>query len=299
MDRHPSYASARIVGRAILNKTGGKGMIISASRRSDIAAFHTEWFMEQVRKGFVDVRNPYNARQVSRIPLDPESVDVFVFWTRNPLPLLPYMDELEARGYRSAFLVTVMDYPRELEPATPRVPEAVEALARLFERVGKYRIAWRYDPILLSSITPASFHEEAFSRLSEQIAPYVSRCIVSVFDPYWQALKRLKLLQSLGFRLFDRNEEQQALAELLPQMASVSSRLGLEIQSCCEGDRLAPWIRPGACIDPLFLQKAFGRTFPSAKARGQRLGCLCAGSKDIGTYGTCRHGCLYCYAGRL
>lgn len=274
-------------------------MIISASRRSDIAAFHPEWFMERVRQGFVDVRNPYNSRQISRVPLDPESVDVFVFWTRNPLPLLPYMDELERRGYRSAFLVTVMDYPRELEPATPGVPEAVDALARLFDRVGKHRIAWRYDPILLSSITPAPFHEEAFSRLAEKIAPYVSRCIVSVFDPYWQALKRLKLLHSRGFRLFDRGEEQQALAELLPLMASLSASLGLEIQSCCEGDRLAPWIRPGACIDPLFLQKAFGRSFPSAKARGQRLGCLCAGSKDIGAYGTCKHGCLYCYAGRL
>ncbi len=274
-------------------------MIVSVSRRTDISACHSEWFMEQVRTGFVDVKNPFNARQVSRVVLTPESVDVFVFWTRNPVPLLPHMDELEERGFRSVFLVTVMDYPAVLEPATPSAAAAVEALSRLSERIGKHRIAWRYDPILLSSLTPAPFHEEAFSRLAEKIAPLVSRCIVSVFDPYWRSLKRLRVLESRGFRLFDRKEEQEALAGLLPGIADESNRRGLEIQSCCEGDRLAPWIPTGACIDPVFLQKAFGRTFPSAKDKNQRRGCLCAGSKDIGTYGTCSYGCLYCYAGRL
>lgn len=274
-------------------------MIISASRRTDIAAFHSEWFMEKVREGFVDVRNPFNARQIARVELAPESVDVFVFWTRNPGPLLPHMDELEDRGFRSVFLVTVMDYPKCLEPATPAVQDAVETLSKLSERIGKNRIAWRYDPILLSSLTPGPFHAEAFSRLAERISPLVSRCIVSVFDPYPGPLKRLRQLEKTGFRLLAPAEEKAVLAELLPEMAAKANSLGLEIQSCCEGDLLAPWIKPGACIDPLFLQRAFGRTFPSAKDKNQRRGCLCAGSKDIGTYGTCHHGCLYCYAGRL
>ena len=120
-----------------------KPMIVSASRRTDIAAFHSEWFMEKVRQGFADVQNPFNAKQVFRVALDPESVDVFVFWTRNPVPLLPHLDELEERGFRSVFLVTVMDYPPVLEPATPDVPAAVEALSRLSDRIGKDRIAWR------------------------------------------------------------------------------------------------------------------------------------------------------------
>lgn len=273
-------------------------MIVSASRRTDIPAFHAEWFMERVRAGFADVPNPFNARQRLYVDLRPETVESVVFWTRNPAPLLPYLDELEGRGLRFVFLVTVMDAPKWLEPATPELEAALDTLQRLSGRIGRNRIAWRYDPVLLSPLTPAAFHVETFGRLAERLAPLVSRCIVSVFDPYPRPVKRLQRLDVEGFRLFAPREEKAALFELLPQMAASAEEVGLQVQSCCEGGYLEPWIKPGACVDPLFLERAFGRPLPVPKDKNQRLGCLCAASKDIGSYSTCSHGCLYCYANR-
>jgi hypothetical protein len=122
-------------------------MIISASRRTDIPAFYAPWFMNRVRAGFCVVRNPFNPQQSTRVSLVPQDVDLIVFWTRNPKPLLPYLKELDSRGYRYYFLFTLLDYPSWLELSTPAVENSLECFKQLSELIGPQKVIWRYDPI--------------------------------------------------------------------------------------------------------------------------------------------------------
>ena len=59
-------------------------MIISASRRTDIPSFYSDWMFNRLKEGYVCVRNPMNIHQISQISLSPDVVDGIVFWTKNP-----------------------------------------------------------------------------------------------------------------------------------------------------------------------------------------------------------------------
>ena len=142
-------------------------MIISASRRTDIPAFYAEWMVRRLKEGYCTVANPFNRNQVVRISLKPEDVDAIVFWSRNPRPLMPHLDELDSRGYRYYFQFTILGYPREIDAKSPPAATAVEAFCKLAERLGPKRVIWRYDPIVFSGLTSPAFHEENFRRLAE------------------------------------------------------------------------------------------------------------------------------------
>ena len=138
-------------------------MIISASRRTDIPAFYAEWFMRRIRAGYCTVPNPYNRKQVAKVSLAPDAVDVIVFWTRNPRPLLPHLAELDRCGYRYYFQYTVMDNPRAIDPKSPAADAAIKTFRELAGIVGAERIIWRYDPIVISAATPAEFHLSTYA----------------------------------------------------------------------------------------------------------------------------------------
>ena len=126
-------------------------MILSVSRRTDIPAFYSDWFYNRVREGFVYVRNPMNAHQVSKVPIDPSVVDCIVFWTKNAKPMLDRLDELEKFDYYFQF--TLNNYSKDIEPRVPDVEERLETFARLSEKIGKERVIWRYDPKRLAAYT--------------------------------------------------------------------------------------------------------------------------------------------------
>jgi len=172
-------------------------MIISASRRTDIPAFYTPWFMNRLRSGWCRVPNPFNPLQVSEISLRPEDVDVIVFWTRNALPILPHLKELEERGYRFYFLVTLMDNPRVIDAGCPPLNEGLRTFRDLANRIGPERVVWRYDPIVFSSLTDPDFHMRAFRRIAGWLEGCTSRCIISVVHPYRKAQRRLRLAPNL------------------------------------------------------------------------------------------------------
>jgi hypothetical protein len=276
-------------------------MIISISRRCDIPRFRFDWFMGRLDAGFVEVANPFNAGQVRRVDLSPAEAEVLVFWTRDPRPLLARAGELERRGYRFYVMVTLTGYPALLEPHAPEMAAVCAALGELAEKTGPRRVIWRYDPVFLSSLTDAAFHRENFSALARQLRGKIRRVIISLYDEYRGAKRRLAgLEQNGGFRVLPAADGDGRLLPpargLLGDLAKIAGDAGMEIQSCAEAEDLsALGIAPGACIDSGLIRELWGME-AGGKDKNQRPHCRCAPAADIGRYGDCPAGCLYCYA---
>ena len=269
-------------------------MIISASRRTDIPAFFADWFMERVREGHCDVANPFNPRQVRRVSFAPADADAIVFWTRNAAPMLPYLDELDGLGYRCYFLYTLLDYPEALEPGLPPLETRVDTFKRLADTIGPDRVIWRYDPIVLSNLTPFDYHVEAFPRLLDLLREHTRRVVVSLMDPYKSVMRRLR---AAGVEVINSPETRPEFPEMMRVIASSAIDADMEIVSCAEDVDLRRYgIQPGKCIDDELIYRLFGVRVTSRKDKGQRAACGCVESVDIGSYGTCGHKCLYCYA---
>jgi hypothetical protein len=265
-------------------------VIISASRRTDIPAFRGDWFMDCLRAGEVLVQNPVNRSQVSRISLAPEDVDCVVFWTKNPAGFLPCLDELDRRGYRYYFQFTLTPYGRDMEPNLPDKSALLAVFGELSDRIGKERVIWRYDPILLNQVYTPSYHAGCFEHFARALAGKTETCVISFIDAYGFLSAAF---EELGIGELGPGDMRQ-LAGLLGPLAR---NYGLSLVSCCEQVDLSAYgISPGKCIDEGRIRRLFGLDLRYKKDPGQRKGCCCTVSRDIGSYGSCRHGCRYCYA---
>lgn len=274
-------------------------MIISASRRTDIPAFHTDWFMRRIREEYFYRVNPFNSRQVTAFSLKPEHVDAFVFWTKDPGPLMVHLDELDKRGYLYFFQFTLNPYDKELEPNVPAFDKRIATFIKLAEQIGPERMIWRYDPVILSSITPVAWHLEQAQLIASRLKCATGRMIFSFYDFYGRGNGRLDAwLNRCGVLLEDITaaENKGELWKLAMGFADIAVSCDLEIFSCCEEvDLSALGIEHGSCIDGEMIEKLSGR--PAAvKDRNQRKGCGCVESADMGMYNTCNFRCRYCYA---
>ncbi len=269
-------------------------MIISVSRRTDIPAFFADWFGQRLARGWVEVHNPYRPSQARRVSLRRNDVDAFVFWTRQPLPLLPHLGKLDKRSFPYYFLITATGYPPFLEPQAPSPEQVKNCFARLHERIGRRRLIWRYDPIILCPQLDVPFHRQNFARLARELSPYCSRVIISWLDLYPKVVRRLA---RQGVTATPPGENQDQWQELFSHLGAVSGQFGLDIQSCAEATDWSRFsIGKGKCIDEQLLNQLFGLTLGYRKDPSQRPHCLCQQSVDIGQYSTCRLGCVYCYA---
>jgi hypothetical protein len=228
-------------------------MILSASRRTDLPAFYSTWWMNRVRAGFCEVPNPLRPSQVSRISLAPQDVDVVVFWTRNPLPMLAHLDELESRGLRSVFLVTLVGHPRELEPHRLSVERAVQAFQRLSRRLGPERVVWRYDPLVFSPATDADWHRRRFAELARNLRGFTRCCKLSLVDLYPRLSRRLRKLEGTPYQIAPPPPDGALLRDLLEFALENEIRL----ESCAE-DLESFGIPTGACLDAEQLGQVFG-----------------------------------------
>jgi hypothetical protein len=285
-------------------------MIISASRRCDIPRFQFDWFLERLDAGFVEVRNPFNAARIRRVSLLPGDVDAVVFWTRDPVSIAKHGADMEKRGYPFYVMVTLTGYPALLEPGRPAEAGVIAAMRSIAGQFGAGRVIWRYDPVLLSTVTGAKFHRDNFAALASKLNGAVRRSIISIYDDYKAARRRLAALEAGSgepaetgvFRRMAHYDGEgrvtPELRRLLADLADISRDNGMAMQSCAEAEDLsALGIRPGACIDGGLAAALWGTAAPG-KDKNQRPRCLCAAAADIGSYGPCPAGCVYCYARR-
>lgn len=264
-------------------------MILSASRRTDIPAFYTEWFMKRLQAKFVLVRNPMNFHQVSRVPLSPDDIECVVFWTKNPTPLLGRLAELDDRGFRYVFLFTLTPYDRRIEKNVPAVKNRLHAFQTLAQRIGCDRVFWRYDPILFTDHYTPAFHLAAFADLARMLAGQTKVCIISFVEMYRKCIRNMRDLLLAEPSLAERI----AMVRTMQEIAAAHS---IELQTCSAGDLEASGVKPGACIDGGRIAGLIGCEIHGKKDKNQRQRCACIESIDIGTYNSCPHSCLYCYA---
>ena len=263
-------------------------MIISASRRTDIPAFYSQWFFNRLDQGFVLVRNPMNPQQVSKISLDPKLIDGIVFWTKNPRGMMPHLDRLKKYPYY--FLFTITSYGPELERYLPPKDELIDTFIRLSDRVGKERVIWRYDPILVTDEIDEEYHYRHFAAIAGKLRHYTERCITSFLDLYKKCERNLE-----DFNIVQL--EPEAMIRLAGTLKEVANRYHIEMVTCAEEISLSTvGIGHGKCIDDELIYRISGARLEVGKDKHQRKTCRCVESIDIGAYNTCPHICLYCYA---
>ena len=263
-------------------------MIVSVSRRTDIPAFYFDWFCHRLKEGFVDVVNPFNRKQVSRISLKPKVADCIVFWTKDPAPMIGRLDALSAYPYYVQISIT--PYGGDIETNIRPKADIIKTVQELSMRIGRERVVWRYDPILLNDTYPITNHLEWFRTTLDKLAPYVDRCVISFIDLYAKAKKNTQ-----GLNIHELSAEE--MNELAAGLSQIAKGSGVTLQTCSEEIDIEQYgIGHGACIDGKLIERITGKPIVARKAKSQRPLCNCVESFDIGGYDTCVHGCRYCYA---
>lgn len=268
--------------------------VISASRRTDIPAFYPEWFMNRIRDGYVRWMNPFS-KAIYQVSLQPDDVSAIVFWSKNYLPLVPHLDELDAGGYRMLFHFTITGLPQVFEPRVPEIDELVRCARILSDRYGSEAVLWRYDPILISNVTDQKYHIDRFTELCSGLTGAVKSCYVSFAIFYGKVLRNTQTLNNEAGIVCSNLEIDDRIA-LANTLADVAAEHGIEMRSCCGDYLLGEKIKKAHCVDADLLQRLFSDKAVDLAANPTRKECGCFESKDIGTYGTCPHGCVYCYA---
>lgn len=264
-------------------------MILSVSRRTDIPNYYSEWFLNRIKEGYLYVRNPMNIHQISKIDISPEIVDCIVFWTKNPEPMLDKMEQLN--DYKYYFQFTLTGYGKDMESGLPhKRDKMIPIFKRLSEMIGKEKVIWRYDPIVITETYSEEYHLKAFQEIASSLNGYCKRVVISFVDLYAKTKKNMK-----DIRTIDKN--QCELITFSKKLAEIAKINGMEIETCAEViDLSSCGIKHSSCIDKKLIENIIGCPIKVEKDKNQREECGCVESVEIGTYNTCLNGCKYCYA---
>ncbi len=260
-------------------------MILNISGRTDIVAFYSKWFINRYKAGFVDVRNPFYPKQISRIYF--KDVQAILFCTKNPLPILKYLTQIDKP---MLFHVTITPYKRDIEPNVPPKGRIIEAIKKLSKIIGKKNLYVRYDPIFLNDKYTLAYHKKAFNHLCTLLNGYVDKIIVSFIDEYKNVRKNINVLKIEPFT----KEDYQEIGLSFSQSAKKN---GMTVQTCFEEQKLTEYgFVKRECLSKELAHTLTGKTkFQKWKARtGNK--CECVKMVDIGEYNSCCHFCKYCYA---
>lgn len=261
-------------------------MILQTGMRTDIPAFYSKWFVNRIKEGYVLVRNPYNPSAVTKYRINPEVVDLIAFCTKNPAPMLGYMDIL--KPYGQFWFVTITPYGKEIEPNVPDKRQVLEDFKTLSNSVGIDSVGWRYDPIFITEKYPLVFHLKAFEQMAKTLSGYTDTCIISFIDLYKKVIKNFPQARMVN------KKERLKIGEVF---ADIGRKYGITVKACAEGNELEVYgIDCDGCLTQEVYESALHTKLNMPKRKGQRTECACFFGNDIGVYDTCRHFCKYCYA---
>ncbi len=265
-------------------------MIISASRRTDIPAFYSEWFLNRLQEGYLYVVNPMNRKQISKINLLPDNIECIVFWTKNPENIFSKLPEINSLGYSYYFQFTVTSYDTSIEENVPRKNNIIETFKKLSSQIGPEKVVWRYDPIFITNKYSQEYHKKWFTYLANELSGYTTNCIISFIDMYKKCERNMKHIDLLSL-------SRQQKINLAKELHDITNRNNMILESCAESIEMKEiGINHGKCIDDKLISKIISSELSIKKDKNQRDECGCVASIDIGAYNSCNHHCKYCYA---
>lgn len=261
-------------------------MIIQTGMRTDIPAFYSDWLANRLREGFVLVRNPYNPQSVTRYELNPSVVDMIGFCTKNPKPMLPYMELL--KPYGQYWFVKITHYGRNIEPNVPPVSDVIHSFRKLSEIVGVQSIGWRYDPIILNDEWTAERHIRAFREMAAALSGFTHTAVISFIILYEKVKANYPEAKTVPMK------EQIRITE---EFVRIGREYNMVIKPCGDSRHLG---NTGAdcrgCMTVGTFETAIGQNLDVPPNPNNRKECACYLTGDIGAYNTCAHFCRYCYA---
>ncbi len=262
-------------------------MIINTGGRTDTVNYYSDWLLNRFKEGFVYSRNPFYPSQVYKYILSPDIVDCVIFCSKNYKPILKRFHEISDRFNVFCFY-TITAYDKDIEPNVPSIEESIETLIKLSKIIGKEKISWRYDPVLLTTKYTIDRHLQTFEYMAKELSPYVSFCIFSFVEMYKKLSKNMP--EIIPFTQEDK-------IQILKNFGEFSKKYNLKIQTCADPEDYTNYgISHSGCITTEVLSNALGIKFKKMPHNGNRKNCKCMPSRDIGAYNTCPNGCKYCYA---
>ena len=264
-------------------------MILSCGERTDIVQYYTPWFLNRLHAGYVDVRNPFYTKRVNRYPINPDVIDTILFCSKNYRPILPHMRKI-MDTYPVYCHYTITAYGKDIEPGVPSIKDSIETLKELSSVIGRNRLTWRYDPVLIYGTYDKELHMRYFTRMAELISPYAHRCVFSFVLMYKKLAVTFPDLKPVS-------EDDQHI--LLEHFGAAAKHFGMEIQTCGDPrDLTAYGIGRSGCTTVELLNRANNLNLKNIPLHNQRpgTGCCCVDQRAIGAYDTCMNGCRYCYA---
>lgn len=256
-------------------------MILFISGRTDIVAFYSKWFINRLKIGYIDVRNPFNPHLVSRIFLS--EVDLYVFCTKNPRPIIDFLPNIKKP---IIFQITLTPYKEDIEPNVKNKKEIIESIKKISNVIGKENVYVRYDPIFINQNYTIEYHIKAFEKLCDKLNSFVKHIIISFLDDYKNVRKNKNILKNQTLT----KEDYKRLGESFYEIAKKNN---ITVQTCFEKENLSEYgFKKDVCVGKELAYKLTGRNYKKWNARN----CGCVEMVDIGVYNSCKHFCKYCYA---
>ena len=262
-------------------------MILNTGQRTDIPAFYSKWFMNRIKEGFVLVRNPYYPTIVTKFMLDPKVVDVIGFCTKNPRPMLPYLDELKDFG--QFWYVSITAFEKDLEPNVPPIDQVIEDFQTLSKKIGSQAVAWRYTPIIVDEKYTVKRHLETFEYIASKLEGYTSLAVFGFVDIYDK-------LARIHPEIKDTDDESKT--KIAKAFLEIAKKHRMELRLCSKEKWLSDYgIDVNGCMRIEDYERSIGTRLVIKQKMQARSGyCSCYLSNDIGSYNSCLHLCRYCYA---